>query len=100
MQRPPVPWPLLLLLTLAAPAPADSDHERARQLAGLGDILPLAKILQRAGGYWQGRIIEVELERKQGRYLYELEVLTPQGRVVKYHLDATTAELVDRQDDD
>ena len=88
------------LFTFTAAALADDDHERARRLADTGDILPLAEILRRADDHWQGRIIEVELEHEEGLYLYELEVLTPQGQVVELYFDAGTGELVKTEADD
>lgn len=72
----------------------DHDHDRARRALQAGDILPLATLLERTGIEAAGRLIEVELEQKHGRPLYELKVLTPEGRVMKHVVDARSGEVV------
>ncbi|MEW6324765.1 MAG: PepSY domain-containing protein [Nitrospirota bacterium] len=89
----------LLLAALAAAwmivpsaAVADDDHEEATELQEAGVILPLADILARAQAIRPGRVIETELEREDGRYLYELEILDDTGVVWEMTLDAATGE--------
>ena len=87
--------------TLAAPAAfADSDHELARKLRASGEILPLEQIIERARAAKAGEIIETELERKQGRYVYEVEILDGAGQVWELELDARTGELLEIEHDD
>lgn len=70
-------------------ASASDDHEKARMLRDSGEIVSLSAILQRPelGG---SRVIEAELEREDGRMVYELEVLDPDGRVREWYFDAAT----------
>ena len=65
-----------------------------------GEILPLQQILQALPELQQARILEVELEREHGRYVYEVEILTGDGRVQELQLDAASGELLRRRDDD
>jgi uncharacterized membrane protein YkoI len=47
-----------------------------------------------------GEVIEVELEQDHGRLAYEIEVLTPRGRVRKVTLDARTGAVLETEDED
>ena len=73
---------------------ADDDHDRAMRLRESGDILPLAQIVREAGEVYAGRILEVELKREHGRYVYEIEMLAGNGQVLEMQFDARTAELL------
>jgi uncharacterized membrane protein YkoI len=92
----------LILLCLAVPAVADGDgHDRARRALEAGEILPLSEILRVATALRPGRVIEVELDRDDGRWLYELELVSPQGRLYEMEIDAATGEILatEREDD-
>jgi uncharacterized membrane protein YkoI len=92
---------LFLALTTSAPA-GDDDHDRARQALQRGDIRPLADILGQLRAELGGEVIEVEFnDRKRGRnYTYEFKVLTKAGRLSEVTVDAATAEILEREDDD
>lgn len=85
--------PLACLLA-ASPAAADSDHDRARSAREAGRILPLADILDRAARDRPGQVVDVELEREDGVLVYELKVLTEDGRVAKLYYDAANGALL------
>ena len=79
------------------PARAGEDHDAARRAVEAGEIKPLSEILTAVEAGHPGRVLEVELERdgKSGaRYIYELKVLTADGRVLKIEADARTAEIL------
>jgi uncharacterized membrane protein YkoI len=42
-----------------------------------------------------GRIIEAELEKKHGKAVWEVEVVTPDGKVVEVHVDADNGTVID-----
>lgn len=89
-----------LVSTLAGAARADEDdHARAREALERGEILPLLTILQRATGHQPGEVIEVELERDDGRWLYELKLLTPEGVLMEMELDAASGALIELERD-
>ena len=77
----------------AAPASA-SDHDRARRAVEEGRILPLKDILARAQGAYPGQVIEAELEDEGGMVVYEIKILTQDGRVMKLSYNAATGELL------
>ena len=91
---------VILLWAVAAYSYADNDHNRAKKLMDSGDILPLESILKTARETHAGKIIEIELEVKHKRPVYELELLTPQGKVVELIIDARTGMLISTQEED
>ena len=72
----------------------DHDHERARAALAAGEVAPLREILARAERDFRGSLLEVELERERGRWVYELKLLTSGGAVVELVYDARTIELL------
>jgi uncharacterized membrane protein YkoI len=87
---------LAATLMVAMPAAADSrrDHERARAAVEAGEVMPLAKVLERLATTHPGQVLEVELERDDGRWLYEVRLLHRDGRLMKLELDARTAKVL------
>ena len=89
--------PLLLAFSfLAAPAWASDrdDHERALQAVQSGQVLPLTTVLERLGRQHPGQVLEVELERDGGQWIYEIKLLSADGQLLKLKLDAGTAAVV------
>lgn len=89
-----------LAFTLPAWASSDdrADHDAAREALVRGQVMPLKNVLehlarQRPGG----QILEVELEKKRGRWIYEIKQMSPSGQLVKLKLDAQTGELLNDQ---
>ncbi len=80
----------------------DNDHELARQALAEGKIRPLADILAALEKRVPGEVIEVDLDHEQGRFTYEIKVLTPEGKVMEAELDARDARVVtvEEEDDD
>lgn len=92
-----------ILALLAGPALADDDgQDRARRALQAGEILPLSDILAAAEAARPGRVIELELERDDGRWIYELELVTREGRLYEMEIDAATATVLEleREEDD
>lgn len=88
---------VLLALSLAWPAAADDDHERARRAVEAGEAMPLASIMERVDADFAGQLVEVELDKDDGRWVYEIELLTPQGHVIELTYDARTGTLVETE---
>lgn len=78
---------------------ADDDHEEALRLREQAEILPLEQILQRLGLGPDARILEIETEIEHGRYLYEIEYLTADGRVYEALVDARSGEILEQDED-
>ncbi len=87
-----------LLAGLLAPvAWADSDHDRARAALVAGEVLPLDDVLQRVARQHPGHVLEVELEREDGRWVYELKLLQGDGGVLKLEVDARDGTVLRRR---
>ncbi|MBY4893332.1 PepSY domain-containing protein [Rhodobacteraceae bacterium N5(2021)] len=92
----------LILILLTVPAWADDDdQDRARRALEAGEILPLADILEVAQAARSGRVIELDLERDDGRWIYDLELITPGGYLYEMEIDGATGTIleIEREDD-
>ncbi|MBN2886151.1 MAG: PepSY domain-containing protein [Chromatiaceae bacterium] len=82
----------------------DLDHERAHEARLRGEIQPMAKILSQIGEQIPGEVIGIELEQEkdagQGVWIYELKILTPDGRRLEVEVDARDGRLLELEDDD
>jgi uncharacterized membrane protein YkoI len=86
---------VLATLLLSMPLLADDKgHERARQALEAGEILPLRTIIDNIERDYPGQIIEVELERANGRWLYEIKLLREGGTLLKLKIDAGDGTLL------
>ncbi len=72
----------------------EGDHERARDAVQSGQALALPVLLERLQRTHPGQVLEIELERDGGRWVYELKLLQPGGQVLKLAVDARTAEVL------
>ena len=87
----------LVLLCLAmggASAGDKDDHDRARAAVLAGEMLPLPALLERLQRSHPGQVLELELERENGRWIYEVKLLQSDGQLVKLEVDATTAQVL------
>lgn len=95
---------MFLLMLLAGAGWAAETHETARQAVERGELLPLSTILAQVEKEFPGRVVEVELERRGRRYVYEIEVLQQGGRIVEVKYDGRTGERLsvehEHEDDD
>lgn len=78
------------LLLTAVIAHAQSPYELVQQ----GKIKPLTEILQTLTDSYRGEVIDVELERDDGLYIYEIEMIGPQGQKAEFEFDAATGQLI------
>jgi uncharacterized membrane protein YkoI len=78
----------------AAVAGGRDDHDRAREAVRAGEVMPLGEVLGRIASAYPGQVLEVELEREDGRWIYELRLLAADGRLLRLELDARTAEVL------
>lgn len=91
---------LMVVPNLPVQAQALRDHEMARDAVARGEILPLAQVLQQVQRVYPGRVIGVELDDDDGLRIYEIEMITPEGRYVEIEVDATTGTVLDYEEDD
>lgn len=94
-------FPVLLAALLAqSPVMADDDQDKAHRLRQQGTILPLEKIIQAARNIHPGRIVEAELDRERGVYVYEIEIVDNNGRVWEMKFNAKDATLISSEQED
>jgi uncharacterized membrane protein YkoI len=85
---------------LAQEQNSEPDHELARQALQRKEILPLDQVLGAIRDRMPGEIVEIELERDQGRWIYEVEVVDETGRMRDVLVDAKDAKIIRTEDDD
>jgi hypothetical protein len=85
---------LVPLVLVGPPARADGDQDRARAAVQSGEVLPLRTLVERLAREHPGEVLEVELEREDGRWVYEIKLLQPGGRLVKLEVDAATGQVL------
>ena len=98
-------FPRLKLTTLAVsvlavasltplPSRADpSDHDAVRHAVERGEIRSLADILDIVRDKLPGAVAGVEIERKNGRWLYEFRAVDGQGRLFEVYVDARSGAI-------
>jgi len=91
---------ILLALVFFTRADSGESPASASRLSAKGDILSLEKISQKAKSYKPGEILEVELEKKHGRYIYEVDILDAASQVWELKLDAKSGQLLKMEQDD
>lgn len=72
----------------------DADHDRARQALEAGDVLPLRTILERVEREYPGQVMEVELEREKGEWVYEVKLLRKGGALMKLKILARDGTIL------
>ena len=83
--------------------PAASAGERVRveeirQLRESGQILSAEDILARSRAIQPGQVVGLELEREDGRWIYEVKLIDERNRVHELELDAASGEVLDREE--
>jgi uncharacterized membrane protein YkoI len=81
-------------LVTAAAVAKPSDHELARQALERGDVLPLGTVLAKVEHDYQGQVLKIEFEHDDGRFIYEIRLLQPDGRIVKLKVDAVDGHVL------
>jgi len=71
------------------------DQDVAREAVKKREVLSLATVTALVGETTKGRVLDVELVRLAGVYLYEVTVLEPDGRLYKLYYNARSGALVD-----
>ena len=76
-----------------------SDQDEARDAVRKGRIMPLTAILEIVTKREPGTVMEVELETKDGKLTYRIEVLNEKGRRREIRLDARDGDVLWAGDD-
>nr|WP_298682138.1 PepSY domain-containing protein [uncultured Dongia sp.] len=89
----------LVLAQSVSPTPAatpqdEDDQETARKALENKEILPLSTVLAGIEEKFTGDVVEIELERKRGIWVYEIEIISTDGRVRDIDVDGRTGEVI------
>lgn len=76
------------------------DHDSVKRLCDEGHILSMSEVMRRAALIQPGQLLEAELDREDGRYVYEIRILDPAGRIHELELDAAGGALIESSHDD
>ena len=85
-----------LVTMLAVPAAGQSLRDVFPDAEHAG-ILPMETIVALARDAVDGTIKEVELERKHGAWVYEVEVVAPNGQRTELLFDASSGKILSKK---
>jgi uncharacterized membrane protein YkoI len=98
---------LLFLATprmVAGDTPTEAEdvlqQEEARQAVKAGLIRPLEEILTEARKTIDGDIVEIEFEKEEGRFIYEIEYVRRDGQLMEMKIDAKTLTVIENGKED
>ena len=72
----------------------DKDQDRVRDAVRAGEVMPLDELRERLRRSQPGELLDLELEREDGRWIYEVKLLQAGGRIVKLEIDARSGEVI------
>jgi len=88
----------LLLPGLSLADDDDAQEMRAARAAlEAGEIRPLADLLGLIEARCDGRFVEMELDEDDGRWIYEIKLLGPDGDVAELEYDAASLALLEAE---
>jgi len=70
-----------------------SETRKAVELSKTTKV-PVDQAIKTASEKLPGKIIQAELEEKQGKTVWEVEIVGPDGQVTELHIDANTGAVV------
>ena len=81
---------------------ADASQQEAREAVKQGLVRPLEDVLKEVRKTITGDIVEIEFEKDDGRFIYEIEYVSPEGHLMEIKVDARTLAVVshDLEDED
>ena len=86
---------LLLSLSTHAAFADESDQDQARRALERGEIRPLDQVLDAARKALPGDVVKVELDEDDGRWIYEIKILTSGGERREVEIDAKSLEVLE-----
>lgn len=72
----------------------DHDHDLARQALEQGKVLPLRAVLDKIEREHPGQALKVEFEHDDGRFVYKIRLLQPDGRIARLKVDAVDGRVL------
>ena len=95
-------FPALVAGTISCQVMAGEElgQTEIRELVRQGEILPLETILAQFPPKEYGKLLDLEVEREQGRVVYEFEFLRSDGRIIEIEVDAKNGRILEQEIDD
>ncbi len=95
-------WAVAISALLALSGPAWSDEngkEKEDEAKETIEMAAAAKVtihqaIETALGKVAGKVVEAELEKKHEKVVWEVEVVTPESKVIEIHIDAESGLLI------
>lgn len=72
----------------------DFDHAEADRARRSGEIRPLEEILEEVQKQLPGEVVGVEFDQKHGLWVYEIKLLTSDGRYLELYIDAKSKQII------
>lgn len=91
---------LSLCALLVSSTTFGEDQRTVKALVEKGEILSLESLLAKQSLLLRGKLLDVELEYENMRWIYEIEVLDESGRVSEYWFDAQVGERISQRTED
>lgn len=77
-----------------------SQQDEAREAVKKGLVRPLEEILAEVRKTIRGDIVEIEFEKEDGRFIYEIEYVDPDGHLMEIKIDARTLAVISVGEED
>lgn len=84
----------LASVAVALPAGADEDDiAQMRAIAGAAQLIAPEQAVERALAIKAGTVIDTDIDRKLGRYYYEIEIIDDQGVEWEIEIDGKSGKV-------
>ena len=83
-----------LCASVVALADDKFDADEILSAVRRGEAMPLARIERDLAGTFPGEIVKVEIEREEGRLIYEFKTIDAQGRRADVYVDAKSGAVL------
>ena len=88
------------VLALTGTVWSDSKEEKKTSKAEMAAAakVTIDQAIKAASDKAPGKVIEAELEKKHGTIVWEVEVVTAEGKVLEVHVDADSGAVIDTEE--
>jgi len=88
-----------LLLTSVGLAMSHDGKEKL-ELANLPTAVTMEEAIKTATAQFPGKVLEAELEREDGKAIYEVEIVNASGEVREFEIDAQSGKVLSSELED
>ena len=103
-QQLPSGFALTILLAAATLAVGGTAYGDEKEKNGKAEMAAAAKVtidqaIKTASEKVSGKVIEAELEQRHDRLIWEVEIVTPEKKIMEVHIDAETGSVIDVEEE-